>query len=147
MKTNNIRNLTVGTMKKSIDTRSRTCWSRNVLHVGDGGPVRLGLYFSTVDLATSIPRHREFSNDPRRAPRWIGLPHLPNKLSEFWRNLRSACFARLTECAPVVAESLFLPIYYGPGLNKVQDFAPALPVFCYAAPEQPVSWPDSWPLP
>ena len=42
MKTNNTRNVAVGTMKKSIDTRFRTCWSRNVLHVGDAGPARFG---------------------------------------------------------------------------------------------------------
>jgi len=42
-------------MKKSIYTRSRRCWSRNVRRVGDGGLSRRGRYFSTVDLATSIP--------------------------------------------------------------------------------------------
>jgi len=53
---------------------------------------------------------RQSSARPPRA----GFPHSPNKLSELWRNSRSACFGRLTQCAPVVMESLSLPGCSGP---------------------------------
>ncbi len=56
--TKSTRSVAVGTIKKSIDTRSFTCWSRNVVHVGEGGRSRRGWYFSTVDLATAIPSFR-----------------------------------------------------------------------------------------
>src|SRR5436309_3800532 len=41
--TNNTRNLAVGTLKKSIDTRSRTLLSRKVRHVWDGAVLRFGM--------------------------------------------------------------------------------------------------------
>ncbi len=43
------------TIKKSIATSSFTCWSRNVRHVAEGNLSPRGLYFSTVDFATSMP--------------------------------------------------------------------------------------------
>ena len=86
-------------------------------------------------------------NDPRRTPRRIGFPHPLNELSEFWRNPRSACFIRLTERAPVVAKSLFLPGRYGPGLDKEQSSAPPRPQPRHDGPEQPIFRSDTWPLP
>ena len=53
---NNTRKLTVGTVKKSIETVSRRCCLRNVDHDTDLGLSIFGRYFSTVDLATSIPK-------------------------------------------------------------------------------------------
>ncbi len=55
MKTNRILNVTVGTTKKSTDTRSFTWLSKNARHVGDGGFFGRTMYFSTVDLATRMP--------------------------------------------------------------------------------------------
>ena len=53
--TNNTRNVTVGTTKKSTDTSSFMWFFRNALHVPDGGFLVRIMYFSTVDLATVMP--------------------------------------------------------------------------------------------
>ncbi|PYS08014.1 MAG: hypothetical protein DMG15_28415, partial [Acidobacteria bacterium] len=53
--TNNTRNLAVGTLKKSIDTRSRTLLSRKVRHVWDGAVLRFGMSRETGRSETSIP--------------------------------------------------------------------------------------------
>ncbi len=45
----------VGTTKKSSATRSFRWFSRNARHVGEGGLRRRGMYFATVETATSIP--------------------------------------------------------------------------------------------
>jgi len=50
------RSHTVETVKKSIATVCRKCCSRTVRHEGDGGLRSFGRYFSTVDLAISIPK-------------------------------------------------------------------------------------------
>ena len=44
-----------GTVKKSIETRSRTWLARNVRHVWDGGVRRVESSRETVRSATSIP--------------------------------------------------------------------------------------------
>ena len=54
-KTNSILNVAVGTTKKSTATRSFKCRSRNGRQVAEGNLSPCGLYFSTVDFATSIP--------------------------------------------------------------------------------------------
>src|SRR5262249_38787193 len=55
MKTNRTLKATVGTTKKSTDTRSFTWLSRKARHVGEGGFVGRTMYFSTVALATAMP--------------------------------------------------------------------------------------------
>ncbi len=45
----------VGTTKKSSATRSLRWFSRNARQVGDGGFRRRGMYFATVEMATSMP--------------------------------------------------------------------------------------------
>ena len=55
IKTKSTSKRSVGTMKKSSDTSSLTWLARNARHGGDGGLRRRTLYFSTVDLATSMP--------------------------------------------------------------------------------------------
>jgi hypothetical protein len=58
----------VGTVKKSIETRSRTWLVRNVRQVCDGAVRRFGITLETVRSATSIP---SFKSSP-----WIlGAPH------------------------------------------------------------------------
>lgn len=59
--------VTVGTTKKSMETKSLTWLCRNAFHVGEGGLRRRTRYVSTVDLATSMP---SFCNSPtiRGAP-------------------------------------------------------------------------------
>lgn len=93
MKQNKMRNVAVGTVKKSTATMSRTWLSRNVRHVWDRGLRWRILYLSTVAFDTSKPRSRSserilgvpqvgFSRDMRRINRRIsasvrGLPTLP----------------------------------------------------------------------
>src|SRR2546428_663412 len=50
--------VTVGTTKKSRATRSCTWFFKKVFHVGDDGLCGRTRYFSTVDLATSMPNLR-----------------------------------------------------------------------------------------
>jgi hypothetical protein len=71
----------VGTTKKSIETSSWTCWSRNVRHVAEGGLRRRGWYVSTVDFATWIPSLR--SSATIRGEPQVGLacPRPPNEVS------------------------------------------------------------------
>src|SRR5882724_2189991 len=50
--TNSTLKVTVGTVKKSQETKSSTWLFRNALHGGEEGLRDRGRYFSTVDLAT-----------------------------------------------------------------------------------------------
>ena len=63
--------VTVGTVKKSRATNSRMWFFRNAFHVGDGGLRARTRYFSTVDLATSIPSCR--SSPTTRGEPQVGL--------------------------------------------------------------------------
>ncbi len=56
--TNSTWKRTVDTVKKSSDTSSFVWLARNARHVGEGGLRGRTLYFSTVDLATSMPSLR-----------------------------------------------------------------------------------------
>lgn len=77
MKQNKMRNVAVGTVKKSTDTMSRTWLSKNVRQLCDGGFRWRILYSSTVAFDTSQRRKRSserilgvpqvgFSDDMRR---------------------------------------------------------------------------------
>jgi hypothetical protein len=65
--------LTVGTTKKSRATRSCTWFARKAFQVGNGGSRPLGRYFSTVDLATSMPSLR--SSPTIRGEPQVGFAH------------------------------------------------------------------------
>ena len=69
MSTKSIWHVTVGTAKKSQAIRSWTWLCRNAFHVGEDGLRTLGRYFSTVDLATSMPSFRS-------SPTIRGEPHV-----------------------------------------------------------------------
>lgn len=75
---------TVGTVKKSMETRQDTWFARNARQVGDAGFGRFTMYRSTVDFATSMPSifssgrilglpQVTFSSDMRRMRSWISL--------------------------------------------------------------------------
>ena len=66
--TKRTRNVAVGTVRKSIDTRSPTWLSRNVLQFCEGGFLRLGIHRETVLSETSIPSFRS-------SPCTRGAPH------------------------------------------------------------------------
>ena len=73
---NKTRNVAVGTVKKSIETRSWIWLFKNAFQVGDGGVSRLGMSRETVRSEMLIPN---LSSSP-----WIrGAPH---------RGLASAIF-------------------------------------------------------
>ena len=55
MKQKSIRNVAVGTVKKSMAAVSAAWFFRNVRHVGDEGLPDQSMYFLTVDSATSWP--------------------------------------------------------------------------------------------
>src|SRR2546422_2449309 len=57
-KTKRTRKRAVGTVTKSIETRSRTWLVRNIRQVCDGGERRLGSSRETVRSATSMPSFR-----------------------------------------------------------------------------------------
>ena len=58
----------VGTMQKSIDTKSLTWFFRNAFHVGEGAFPDRTRYLSTVDFATLMP---SFPSSPTMR----GVPH------------------------------------------------------------------------
>jgi hypothetical protein len=58
----------VGTIRKSIDTRSSRWFFRNAFHVGEGAFLNRPRYLSTVDFATSMP---SFPSSPTMR----GVPH------------------------------------------------------------------------
>lgn len=62
-----MRNVAVGTVKKSIDTSSPMWLSRNALQFCDGGFVLLGIHRDTVRCEMSIPSFSSF-------PCILGLP-------------------------------------------------------------------------
>src|SRR6266849_9963854 len=75
IKTKSTRKVAVGTVKKSHATISATWLFRKVFHVGDDGLRRFGRYFSTVDLATSMPSL--CSSPTMRGAPHVGLePHM-----------------------------------------------------------------------
>lgn len=59
-------------------TVSRMCCFRKVCHEGEGGLRNFGRYYSTVDLATTIP---SFLSSPT-AQSLIGPPHTPYEASQ-----------------------------------------------------------------
>jgi len=85
---------TLGTVKKSMDIKSLTWFVRNAFHVGEGAWRERTRYFSTVDLATSIPTH-----DARRAPPGIGTGDLPDQLTNEmqWNPIASASNERVAD--------------------------------------------------
>ena len=108
IKTKSTLNRTVETVKKSSDTSSLTWLARNARHVGDGGLRGRTLYFSTVDLATSMPSFRSslrMRGDPqagldsdifrmrsRTSLAMAGRPGLPARLSRVqWSRNRLRC--------------------------------------------------------
>src|SRR4029077_6770738 len=68
MNTNKIRNVAVGTTRKSTDARQSKWFRRKARQVGDGGLEGRIIYFETPALLISLP---SFSSSP-----WIrGAPH------------------------------------------------------------------------
>ena len=62
---------------------------------------------------------------------FVPLQFAPGEAFQFDWSEDWAGLSRLTERAPVVTKSLFLPGCYGLGLDKVQGFPPARPKFRY----------------
>ena len=97
---------TVGTTKKSMETRLGTWFARNARHVGDAGWGRFTRYRSTVDFATSMPSmcnsdlirgasQSTLAADICRMRSWISCgiggrpgPGRPESWAQYWRNLR-----------------------------------------------------------
>ena len=59
--TKSTRNVAVGTVKKSIETRSLAWLFKNAFHVDEGGLRQRTMYLDTLLSATSIP---SFFNSP-----------------------------------------------------------------------------------
>src|SRR6478672_8213034 len=79
MNTNRIRNVTVGTTKKSTDARHSKWFRRKARQVGDGGLEGRIMYFETAAWLISMP---SLSSSP-----WIrGAPH--RTLSRLMRLIR-----------------------------------------------------------
>lgn len=113
----------VGTMRKSIDTKSLTWFFRNALHVGEGAFLDRTRYLSTVDFATLMP---SFPNSPTMR----GVPHsglapetlrMSSRISSLISGLPG--FPR-----PVGAKAFTLPCDNGRGLDKNQNLPPRGPV-------------------
>ena len=104
-----------GVRPYGISVYQRTLYFLHQRHITRGDQSRFSLfnYRGYSNCLTHRPvvnvdsKHCELNDDFRRAPRWIGSPHPPYELSELSRDPRSAWLSRLTEHAPVVAESLF----------------------------------------
>ena len=80
--TNNTRNLAVGTLKKSIDTRSRTLLSRKARHVWDGAVLRFGMSRETGRSETSIPSLSSSPMNSWGAPAHISFDHRLHQFSD-----------------------------------------------------------------
>lgn len=68
----------------------------------------------------------------RRTPGGVGAPHIPDKLTNFFRDSGTTRLGALTQALPVVSEALVLPGDDGSGLDKLQGVLPARP-----QPEEP----------
>src|SRR5712691_6242676 len=78
MKTKSIRNVEVGTTKKSVDTKSFMWFFRKVFQVWDGGLRLWTMYLATVDWEIAIP---SLSNSPwRRGAPQRGLARLISRI-------------------------------------------------------------------
>jgi hypothetical protein len=84
MNTNSTSKRTVATVKKSTEIRSVAWLARKARQVGDGGLRERTRYFSTVDLATSMPSFR--SSPAMRSEPHAGLA------AEILRMRQRSCF-------------------------------------------------------
>ena len=117
-----------------METRSLTCVSRNVRHVGDGEPLARTRYFSTVDFATTMPT---LATSPTiRAEPQLGLAR------EIWRirvRISGSMAGRPGRpSAPVVAKAALLPLEDRPWLNEPDSLAPFRPEASKPRPQHPV---------
>jgi len=87
MNTNRNLKATVGTTKKSMETRSFAWFSRKARQVGDGGFLVRTMYFSTVALATVMPTLASFPT--MRGDPQSGLALETSRI----KSLRQACQA------------------------------------------------------
>ena len=69
----------------------------------------------------------EFSNDARRAPAWIGAPHVLDELADLFGDGRTTRPSALTQASPVVSKACLLPGDDSAGLNKFETLLPTRP--------------------
>src|SRR5262245_5506087 len=91
-RTKSTRSWAVGTVKKSIETRSRTWFVRKVRQVCEGGVGRFGIRRETVRSATSIPSLRS------------GGGHFSDEGDDGGVNRRATHSGPAGELGPVLAE-------------------------------------------
>ena len=130
--------VTVGTTKKSRATTSLTWLCRKAFHVGEGGLRGRTRYFSTVDLATSMPSFRS-------SPTIRGEPHVGFACHIAWMSCADLLGhggatgrSLLTQAPPVVTKALLLPGDHCAGLDECQGIAPARPEPRQPRPEQAI---------
>jgi len=73
------------------------------------------------------PKHAEFADNSRRAPRRIRLPHPPDETPEFGRDRRPTEASRPAQPSPMITKTVSLPHCHGPGLDKEQHTTPVGP--------------------
>src|SRR5215831_2194210 len=88
-RTNRIRNVAVGTVKKSMDAHCDRCVRRNVRHVGEGDAGRRPRYFGDGGFGDLNTQLLEFAVYARCAPDGIRAMHLANQCADVVGDRRS----------------------------------------------------------
>ena len=116
----------VGTVKKSIDTRSRTWLVRNVRQGCDGDERRWAQPGDGAlgDLQAQL---QEFAMDSGSAPQRIGRGHLRDQGADLGVDRRPAHGGASGERGPVVAEVSPLPSQHGGWSNNDEGPPPPCP--------------------
>jgi hypothetical protein len=146
MKPNRIRKVAVGTTKKSIATRSRRWFSRNVRHFGEGGLRLRGRYLATVETATTTPSRPARCGSGAR-PRDVRLRHPPDQLHDLAVEPGTAGASGPAPTPPEALERLPMPTDDGRGLDDRQGVSPAVPPLGENDPESSAPPTQSQPSP
>ena len=136
-KTNRIRQVSVGTAKKSTAPVERRWFSRNVRHVCEGGVRRSRHQPRDCPLRNCEPQLQQFPMDPRRAPERVLGGHIPDEAPHVSGDLRAAS-VRTRPPGPVPGEAAAVPADDRRGSDDHQGRLPVRPCPSQSEPEQPI---------
>jgi hypothetical protein len=128
----------VGTVKKSIETRSRTWLVRNVRQVCEEGARALREQRGDRPLGDFNPELQEFPMDSGSAPQRIGGGHFSDEVDDLGVDRWAADPALPRELGPVLAETASLPTHDGVGSHEHERLPPAGPNPGEPNPEQAI---------